>query len=205
MEDVSIPSDRDALREYVLNGEDEAKYFRRAFDCIDRNGHRNLYDLGRLMILQGCRPEELMTLRKDHVNLESRQIRIDAGKTKSARRNLDLCDESVEILAARMDGDSPWVFPSDRTPGRPIGKLQGPHDKVCRETGVSFVIYDLGHTFATRLIESGVDVPTAAAISGHNGLRTIYRYVHPASGHKKEAMQKFQAAQMRKKLKVVSR
>ncbi len=203
LEGVTIPSDADALREHVLTSEEEGMYFARAFEIQDRAGRRNLYDLGRLIILQGCRPEELMSLRKERVNLEARQMKIAGGKTRAARRTLDLCAESVELLSARMEGDTPWVFPSDRRPGRPIGKLQGPHDLVCRETGLSFVIYDLRHTFATRMIEAGVDVPTLAAILGHNGLRTIYRYVHPSEEHKRTAMAKFEAAQMRRKLRIV--
>ena len=204
LEGVTIPSDAGAMREHVLTSAEEATYFARAIEIRDRTGRRNLYDLGRLMVLQGCRPEEIMSLRKEHVNIEARQMKIAGGKTRAARRTLDLCDESVELLAARMDGDSPWIFPSDRTKGRPIGKLQGPHDLVCRETGLSFVIYDLRHTFATRMVEAGVDVPTLAAILGHNGLRTIYRYVHPSDEHKKTAMAKFDAAQIRRRLKVVN-
>ncbi len=169
----------------------------------DRGGRRNLYDLGRLMILQGPRPEELMALRQEHVDLANREMRIVGGKSKAAQRTLALCEESVRLLAPRLDGKSQWVFPSDRTAGRPVGKLQCPHDKVCRETGVSCVIYDLRHTFATRMIESGVDVMTVAKILGHANLRTIQRYVHLSDPHVKEAMEKFEAAQRRRKLRVV--
>ena len=55
------------------------------------------------------------------------------------------------------------------------------------------------------MIEAGIDVPTLAAILGHNGLRTIYRYVHPSDEHKKSAMAKFDAARMRRRLKVVGK
>ena len=70
------------------------------------------------MILQGCRPEELMALRKEHVDIEQRRMKIAGGKTRSARRVLDLGEESLELLAARTEGESPWLFPSDRRPGR---------------------------------------------------------------------------------------
>ena len=165
--EVSIPSDKDATREHVLTAQEEKAYFDRARDVKDRNGCRNLYDLGRLMLQQGCRPEELMVLKKQHVNLEKRQVLIVAGKTKAARRTLNLTDESIAILRSRLEsGDTQWVFPSDRRPGRPISKLQAPHDRVCRESEVSFVIYDLRHTFATRMIDSGASLPTVAAHTG---------------------------------------
>jgi integrase len=204
MENVSIPSDDGSERDNVLTEEMETKFFARAFDIVDRDGRRNLYDLGRLMILQGCRPEELMVLRQEHVDLAKREMRIVAGKSRAAKRTLSLCQESIELLRPRLDCKSPWVFPSDRKPGRPIGKLQGPQDKVCRESEVSCVIYDLRHTFATRMIESGADVMTVARILGHSNLRTIQRYVHLSDSHVKEAMDRFEAAQTRKKLRVVA-
>lgn len=202
--EVSIPSDKDATREHVLAPEEEKAYFDRARDVKDRQGRRNLYDLGRMMLQQGCRPEELMVLKKQHVNIGKHQMLIVAGKTKAARRTLNLTDESVAILRPRLDsGDTDWVFPSDRKPGRPISKLQAPHDRVCRESEVSFVLYDLRHTFATRMVESGASLPTLAAILGHSNLRTISRYVHPSAESQREAMEKFDAAQNRRKLRAV--
>ena len=202
--EVSIPSDKDATREHVLTLQEEKAYFERARDVTDRNGRRNLYDLGRLMLQQGCRPEELMVLKKQHVSLEKRQMLIVAGKTKAARRTLNLTDESCALLLPRLgSGDTQWVFPSDRRPGRPISKLQAPHDRVCREAEVSFVIYDLRHTFATRMVESGANLPTLAAILGHSNLRTISRYVHPSAESQREAMEKYEAAQNRLKLRAV--
>lgn len=202
--EVSIPSDKEAVRQHVLSSDEEKRYFDRARDVKDRCGRTNLYDLGRLMVQQGCRPEELMVLKKQHVDLEKRQILIVAGKTKAARRTLNLTDESIAILRPRVEsGDSPWVFPSDRKPGRPVAKLQGPHDRVCREAEVSFVIYDLRHTFATRMVESGVDLPTVAAILGHENLRTISRYVHPTAEAQRMAMERYEAAQNRTKLRAI--
>jgi integrase len=109
--EVSIPSDKDATREHVLAPEEEKAYFDRARDVKDRQGRRNLYDLGRMMLQQGCRPEELMVLKKQHVHLDKHQMLIVAGKTKAARRTLNLTDESIAILRPRLDsGDSDWAF-----------------------------------------------------------------------------------------------
>lgn len=203
LEDVSIPSDADAVRDNIMTVEMESRFFARAFAVKDRNGRRNLYDLGRLMILQGPRPEELLALRQEHVNLERMELRIVAGKSRAAKRTLALCEESAELLQPRLDGKSHWVFPSDRTPGRPIGKLQGPMDKVCRESEVSCVIYDLRHTFATRMVEAGNGIETVAKILGHANLRSVMRYVHLTDDHTREAMQKYQAATLRRQLRVV--
>ena len=64
---------------------------------------------------------------------------------RAARRVLDLTGESLEILKRRLQRPGKWVFPSPRKPGHHIVKLAATHDEVCREAGVSFVLYDLRH------------------------------------------------------------
>src|ERR1700733_12593296 len=41
-----------------------------------------------------------------------------------------------------------------------------------------FVLYDLRHSFLTRLGESGCDVWTSARIAGHSNIKQSCRYVH---------------------------
>lgn len=211
---VSIPSDCDAIREHVLSDEEEAAYLASALklhgsylmsrpEAKRATLRSNIYDLAVLMLEQGARPEEILALRKEHVDLEAGTIFIAGGKSRAARRVLHCTARSLEILGARMQTAGPWIFPSERRPGRHVTRLNSTHDRVCVEAGVSFVLYDLRHTWATRMIAAGTDVPTVAAIMGHSGLRTIYRYVHPTAESQKRAMERFQAAQARRKLKVV--
>ena len=59
--------------------------------------------------------------------------------------------------------------------------------------GLRFVLYDLRHTFATRMAERGCDLATLAAILGHSNLRSIQRYVHPTQSHQNAAMARYEA------------
>jgi integrase len=111
---VKIPSDGDAVRIHVITLEEEREYFKRAA----RN--RNLYDLARLIRNQGMRPEEVVSLRKEDIDLARGQLMIRSGKTKAARRTLNLTAESLSILARRCQGPSDWIFPSDRKSGKHI-------------------------------------------------------------------------------------
>ncbi len=62
---------------------------------------------------------------------------------------------------------------------------------VCARAALSFVLYDLRHSFATRMAEAGVDLATLAAILGHGSIRIVQRYVHPTAEHKRAAMAKY--------------
>ena len=186
--EVTKPSDRDAERIHVVTAEEEKAYFAAA-DTHDSP----LADVARLILWQGCRPEEIMTLRPADVDLQRGELRIAGGKTRAARRRLTLIEESAAILRRRLAGARWWLFPSKRYgPQHHITKLSNIHDRVCQDAGVSFVLYDLRHTFATRMVESGCDLPTLAAILGHASLRMVMRYVHPTAAHQAAAMKRYQ-------------
>jgi hypothetical protein len=55
-----------------------------------------------------------------------------------------------------------------------------------------FRIYDLRHTFGSRLAMAGVDLPTLKELMGHSHISTTMRYVHPTPAHKQDAMRKLE-------------
>jgi site-specific recombinase XerD len=102
---VEIPSDEDAVRMHVLTTSEEQQYFKRAAK------HRDLHDLGRLMLNRGPRPDEVVSLLNTDVDLKHRKMYIRKGKSRAARRKLDLTVESCRILAERMAVSRRGYFP----------------------------------------------------------------------------------------------
>ena len=183
--EVSKPSDENAVRIHVVTSEEEGLYFEAA------SKSPNLYDLARLMLLQGCRPEEILAMRPSDVDLERNVMRV-ASKTPSGRRELEMTSEGAAILGRRLAKGGKWLFPSPRKPGCHIVKLNNAHLQACIEARVSFVLYDLRHTFATRqLTEVGTDLGTVADLLGHSGLRVVAKYIHPRAQTKSEAMKRY--------------
>jgi site-specific recombinase XerD len=121
---------------------------------------------------------------------------IPTGKSRAARRYVDTTTETKQIMESRMKGDSPWVLPSTRKPGAPIGRLNSAHDRLvakAAEEGVDigFVMYDFRHTLATNGAQNGTDLSTLAALLGHGPTRCVTKYVHPTADHKKMAMKRY--------------
>jgi integrase len=168
---VNIPLDGYAVRIHVITLEEEREYFNRAAK------NRNLYDLARLIRNQGMRPGEVLSPRKDDIDLVHGWLIVRYGKTKAARRTLNLTAESHSILARRCQDPSDWIFPSDRKFGKHILRMNGAHDTACAEKKgrrvLHFVLHDLRHIFATQMAQAGVDLATLAAILGHNSLRVV--------------------------------
>jgi hypothetical protein len=52
-----------------------------------------------------------------------------------------------------------------------------------------FTFHDLRHTFASRLVMAGVDVPTVQALMGHKTITMTLRYTHLTNAHKRQAVQ----------------
>lgn len=124
---VEIPSDRDAVRIHVLTAAEEMVYFEAA------RRFPALYDLGRLMLNQGCRPEEILDLEAGDIDLQSGKLTIRHGKSNAAKRTLRLTAESREICARRVIAATAlatrWVFPG-KVAGTRLAKLNGRHGDI---------------------------------------------------------------------------
>lgn len=197
---ITRPSRESAIREFVLDAETERKYFRAA------EGNPTLYDLGRLMINQGCRPSEILAIRAGAFDPKAGTLQIAGGKTPAARRLLPLLPESAAILARRAKGKKAeeWLFPSPRAAraGEHQTKLNNAHDRACQAAGVAFHLYSLRHTFATRFVATvRPDVFTLMKIMGWANPAMARKYVHVQQVTAAEAMKAFEAAMTRTKLR----
>jgi integrase len=117
------------------------------------------------------------------------------GKTKAAKRKLTITDEVLSIIKRRIsESDACYLFPSPNDPARPIGSVRKAHDGAVRRAKINpeFRLYDIRHTYASRAVMAGVDLPTLGAMLGHTTIQMTMRYVHPAEEHKREAAAKIE-------------
>lgn len=216
---VSIPSDKNSRREFVVTEEQAGAYFEAAYNVVDRRGRRNLHDVTVIMKKQGMRPEEVRFLRKVDVDFQTMRIRVGeavdpksregnrVGKTANAHRTLKMSPRTAEILQARLAGPSQWFFPgTDAELPIKDNTLNSAHVDVRTALGYGseFVVYTFRHTFATRAIEAGMPIPMLQKIMGHANIKTTMKYVHVDQSAVDAAYDAAEAAMERQALKVVN-
>ena len=134
----------------------------------------------RLLILTGCRLNEIMTLKWAYVDLAERVLRLPDSKTGA--KVVHLGQPAVDLLrdAQRINGN-PWVIVGT-LPGKRLSDLQPFWQRVRARAGVKDVrIHDLRHTFASTAVASGQGLPMIGKLLGHTQVQTTARYAHLAA------------------------
>lgn len=156
-----------------------------------------LRDIATLMLETGMRPEEVYRIRKDNVHLDQGYLYNPYGKTKAAKRKVPLSETAISILERRIRSANRFIF-IGRTNKRgekdkPILKVNNAHYATLDRCKVrDFRLYDLRHTWASRMAMAGVDLVTLAALLGHSKLAMVTRYAHPTEEHQFAAVKKLQ-------------
>ena len=133
----------------------------------------------RLLMLTGCRRNEILTLRWEHVDLEHDELRLRDAKTGARAVPLSPTARRVVTELPRQP-DNPWVFPG-RKPGTRMGNLNASWQVVRKEAGLEDVrIHDLRHSFASRALALGESLPMIGKLLGHRQVQTTARYAHLA-------------------------
>ena len=138
--------------------------------------HAQQADIIRLLLLTGCRKNEIVRLRGDEVKGD----RLELLDSKTGPRTVLLNVRAREIIERRMQqGNSPWVFPSVRDTSRPQCHDLPLWYSVRREAGIEDVrLHDLRHTVASQAAMNGVPLPVVARLLGHSNVRMTMRYAH---------------------------
>lgn len=140
-----------------------------------------LQDIIVFAISTGLRQSEILDLKWSRVDLDRRTMTISEQKNKGVD-TLPLNGISMSVLNERyrdgIDLES-YVFPSlvdTRKGNRDLMKV---FYVALEKSGVrNFRFHDLRHTFATRLIQNGVDLYTVQKLGRWKTVSMIQRYAH---------------------------
>lgn len=169
----------DNTQDRVLQLEDWERFFRGFRNTLQR-------EICEVVLFTGLRQNDILGLRKSHVNWQAEQIVLIQGKTQRKVR-IDMNETVKAILQARMDNGNDLFFPSYRT-GKQMHSIKHGISFACVRAGLErLTIRDLRRSFGTVLHELGYDDSTIAQLLGHSDMRSIHRYKR-GTAIKKEAV-----------------
>lgn len=151
------------------------------FDKVQNLKHRAI-----LMTIYsgGLRLSEAINLKVSDIDSQRMMIRVCQGKGNKDRYTL-LGKRALEVLRSYWKDYRPkeWLFPST-DPDHPIGPstVQKALHEALIKTRIQkrASVHTLRHSFATHLLEDGVEIPYIQTLLGHSDSRTTSIYLHVA-------------------------
>ncbi|MFH1631946.1 MAG: tyrosine-type recombinase/integrase [bacterium] len=127
----------------------------------------------------GLRVSEVVSLRVEDLDIASKMLFVRRAKGQKDRITTLPC-KIIDDLRLLSAGKSPhdYLFESERGGKLTKRTAQKIFEKALRESGVikRATFHSLRHSFATHLLENGVDVRYIQELLGHNNIRTTQRY-----------------------------
>jgi len=200
---VRVPK-YDARRLRTLNNEEIAQLLN-----VEGTRVTQLAELRDMMLLSldtGPRAGELVALQRESVDPVTGTLRIMFGSrsersTKGGRTRIVpvglLFPESLRMLRERLSvpSNSPYLFPGMYGEMRDANGLNRAMRRIAKALGLNDGVTDprntvvwhtLRHTYATRMLEDGVDIYTLRDLLGHRSVTTTEIYLHHCDRNKRE-------------------
>jgi len=153
---------------------------------VEKSETQSAIDAIWLLMLTGCRLNEIMSLKWDYVDLGARELRLSDSKT--GPKTVYIGEAAIERLKAikRLD-DNDYVI-TGKNPGEHLTDLQHPWRRIREKAGLHDVrLHDLRHSFASRGLLVGEGLPMIGKLLGHTQVQTTARYAHLANDPIKSA------------------
>lgn len=163
------------------------------YDLLRATQHRRDRLVLALMYATGLRISEAVRLAVPDIDSQRMVIRVVQGKGNK-QRQVPLSERLLEELRAWWgEHRNPiWLFPGQR-PDLPIHatSIQKAFQRAAARIQLKKAAstHTLRHTFATELMEAGIDLLTIQQILGHSNLATTAVYTHVRRNHLRAAAQ----------------
>ena len=133
----------------------------------------------RLLLLSGCRLNEIMKLRWEHVDFAEGLLRLPDSKTGA--KAVQLGEAAIAVLRSIEQQPFNRHVIHGTLAGKPIADLQPFWQRLRARAGLKDVrIHDLRHTYASIAVASGQGLPMIGKLLGHSQVQTTARYAHLA-------------------------
>jgi len=151
----------------------------RIFSSVKNVKHRAIL---MLTYSSGIRVGEVVRLKKDDIDSKRRLIHIKGSKGRKDRYTL-LSDTALKALREYWKEYRPkiWLFPGqDKNKHISVRSVEKIFSTACHKADITkhVTVHSLRHSFATHLLESGVDLRYIQELLGHKNSKTSEIYTH---------------------------
>ncbi len=166
----------------VLSPEEEIELLKCAAPYIQ--------DIVRFALGTGLRIGDILSLPWSGIDLETNILKVFAAKPGKITE-IPINSEVRKVLEYwRLGKRNDFVFYNPET-GKPFVDLKAGFALACRKAGISGVTWHtLRHTFASRLLDRGVDIITVKELLGHSTVTVTMRYAHTNLANKRTGVEK---------------
>lgn len=144
-------------------------------------------------LLYGCglRCMEVRSVRLQDLDYDRKQLKVVQGKGKKDRY-VPLSEHLIRGLKKYIEAEKPEEYLFN---GQPVGRAGGDFDGRYSQRGVQWAVkqvakaagvkkevhvHTLRHSYATHLLEDGMDIMTLKDLLGHQNIETTLEYLHIA-------------------------
>jgi integrase len=151
-----------------------------------------------LIVETGLRSgREALALKWKDVDFVNKEIQILQSKSVAGIRNVPMSKPcKTELLTwreLRGPAFSEYVFPNPQRPETHLVDVRVAWTKAVQDAGIErFWIYDLRHTFASRITAAGVSHIFAAQLMGHSSPNILHTYAKAISDFRRSAITKLE-------------
>lgn len=149
-----------------------------------------LYPAVLLGLTTGARRMEILNLKWDDIDLDSKWIVLEHTKN-GERRGIPLVEPALGEIRKlyKNRGNHQLVFPS-RNGSKPFDITRSWHTALAKANIQDFHFHDLRHTCASYLAMNGTTMGEIAAVLGHKTLQMTKRYAHLSNSHTQSVVEK---------------
>ena len=133
----------------------------------------------RLLLLTGCRRNEILTLKWDDIDRRAGELRLSDSKSGPRRVPLTPAVERVLARIPRADGN-PWAIAGEK-PGERLRRIDPLWNKLRARAGLDGLrLHDCRHSFASQALAVGESLSAISRLLGHKTVMTTVKYAHLA-------------------------